>query len=234
MRKGGSNINSTQQNTNAHYNPAVPIFSALLIVAVAVSIYWHWYTILAYIDYSEIHNAIVQHYNTNGTKEDYQPVNIAMEITGVGPGWVTVNTTVDTKLLDDSYDVAWNRLNVMQIGNVWTVQSQSTIGPCLSGSSAHNGASQVDAFVAFTENPTVDYLAGPARQSFIMYPLDSENYKQLNISLADIVAMTVFSSDKMMVENYQYKVNDKDVVCDVTYYRTLEGWKIVQVDQKTF
>lgn len=213
--------------------PRALIFSAsglVILTAIGIVVFFNWYMLLTVVDRAPINEALMTYYQADGNKEEYQLVSIKPNTQAAGDRWAILHCTIETKLKDGTCDVAWNTVTISKDSGTWHVTSTAPAAPEPEGAGKITGETHQEIFVAFTQNPDIKYLAGPARLTFVQYPLDKKKYQQMQINLQALSAHNIFQQDKVSVDHYQYQVNGKDVACDVTYYETAQGWKIVAVN----
>lgn len=150
----------------------------------------------------------------------------------------TVDAVVETKT-NNNTDVNWYRLYIAKENTEMYVVKVENIPPVLTSKSLTFSDKEKTAlkntFQAYLKNlgsknwdGAKSYLAGQALTSFTA----SQQYLQKADLVKNVTAPRmelIWKNRKMAVAGYYYKVSDRLVSVIVTFYKTQDGWRIVNV-----
>lgn len=165
---------------------------------------------------------------------------ISTSVQALGRGWARVKATVELTLADGTAEVGWYELDVKKEAGGWKVVSFREDMPVLSGWSLVWGrakdvaaarevfAGYLDAFAAGKWDEAVKYLAGPARKS-MEASREVLGHGKIIGKVYDLQARLIWVRGKEVMVGFSYKVDGRDVDLTAVFYRTKDGWKIIEI-----
>lgn len=141
--------------------------------------------------------------------------------------WGKAKAVTEIRLNDNSIDVSWNDVDLINTSQGWKIYA---IKPCVpevkTGIIMNIETEELKSvFEQYLESTSIKYLVGPARVAQEQSPvkLNPIEYKNLEVSrLAGNNAYVLIKA------TYQ---TERDVDLCVTFYKSNDGWKIVNVQQ---
>ena len=166
-------------------------------------------------------------------------VDLSVESSAISANWAEVSGRAELELKDGGCDVSWYKIEMMQRDGSWKIYRMKLIEPELTGSSDNESASVVTAakevfkryLTALSKNDwqtAVNCLSGQARRS-------QEASKSILGTtsvikeVGDINIKHLWSKDKIMICKASYMVDGRSTNVSIIFYKTIMGWKIVQL-----
>lgn len=141
--------------------------------------------------------------------------------------WARVNTAVEIRLSDGTIDVGWYDIDLIKTKQGWKIFDIKTQVPETKLGLIVN--SNMDApkkvFEEYLNTPSTKYLAGAARTA-----QERNRVKLTPIDYKDLELAPLAGDKNYMVIKASY-YTDRAVNLCVTFYNSVDGWKIINIQQ---
>lgn len=165
---------------------------------------------------------------------------VSTSVQALGRGWARVKATVELTLQDGTADVGWYELELLKGGEAWKVYSFRETGPRIEGRCIGRPGMEelreaeavfkgyLDDLAAGRYKEAARWLAGPAFREHLAAS-DVLGRGELLDVVGDLSLTPLAQDGKLLIARCDYRVGEKETSMVATFYRTAQGWRVVQV-----